>query len=63
MLQPLRARGLLIATVCKLFLFGDIVMRVLFGIILFGLAAAPFSAVLWLDNGVTLQSGLSRSVT
>jgi hypothetical protein len=29
----------------------------------FGLAAAPFSAAVWPDNGVTLRFGLSRNVT
>jgi hypothetical protein len=47
-LRLLRARGLLVAMICKLFSFGDVVMRVLFG-----LTAAPFSVV-QLDNGVTL---------
>jgi hypothetical protein len=32
--RPLRTRGLLVATVCKLFSFGNIVTRVLFSIIL-----------------------------
>jgi hypothetical protein len=40
-LRPLRQRNCLIATVCKLFSFGDVVTRSLFGVILhLGLAAA-----------------------
>jgi hypothetical protein len=51
----LGARGLLIATVCNFFSFVDVVMRVCLVLYyFFGLAAAPFSVFVWLDNGVTL---------
>jgi hypothetical protein len=63
-LQPLRARGLLVATVSTFFFsFGDVVTSfVWYYLLLFGLAAAPFSVIVWLDNGVTLRFGLSHNV-
>jgi hypothetical protein len=34
-LRPLRARGLVVTTVCKLYLFWDVVTRVLSGVLFF----------------------------
>jgi hypothetical protein len=66
LLRMLGARDLFVATVCMLFLFGDVVKRVWIWYYItyyrFGLATAPFSVVVWPDNGATMRLGFSRIV-